>query len=74
MNRDQSDRPVYILLAGIVIDLIGFGVAIPVLPDLAKSPHASGCVLGSILATYAAMQVVFAPTWGGFRSPSAGVR
>lgn len=64
MNADRSRRPLYILLAVIVIDLIGFGVAIPVLPYLAKNQEASGWVLGLLLASYAAMQFVFAPIWG----------
>ncbi len=64
MSTDQSSRPLYVLLAVIVIDLIGFGVAIPVLPYLAKSQHEGGWVLGLLLASYAAMQFVFAPIWG----------
>ena len=61
----QTDRnPVFILLAVIVVDLIGFGVAIPVLPYLAKDQQASGAVLGLLLASYAAMQYFFAPIWG----------
>ncbi|MBW1886018.1 MAG: MFS transporter, partial [Deltaproteobacteria bacterium] len=64
MSPDRSKKPLYILLGVIVIDLIGFGVAIPVLPYLAKDQDASGVLLGLLLASYAAMQFVFAPIWG----------
>jgi len=64
MSTEPSRKPVYILLAVIVIDLIGFGIAIPVLPFLAKDQGANGAVVGLLLASYAAMQFLFAPVWG----------
>ena len=64
MSTQTNRNPVFILLAVIVIDLIGFGVAIPVLPYLAKDQQASGAVLGLLLASYAAMQYFFSPIWG----------
>lgn len=64
MSAEPTRKPVFVLLAVIVIDLIGFGVAIPVLPYLAKDQQASGAVLGLLLASYAAMQFFFAPLWG----------
>jgi DHA1 family tetracycline resistance protein-like MFS transporter len=64
MSPDRSNKSRYILLGVIVIDLIGFGIAIPVLPFLAKDQQASGIVYGLLLASYAAMQFVFAPVWG----------
>ena len=64
MSTESTRNPVFVLLAVIVIDLIGFGVAIPVLPYLAREQEASGAVLGLLLASYAAMQFYFAPKWG----------
>ena len=64
MSDRQTRKPLYVLLAVIAIDLIGFGVAIPVLPYLTKDQHPDGWVLGLLLASYAAMQFVFAPIWG----------
>ena len=64
MSARRTRNPLYVLLAVIAIDLIGFGVAIPVLPYLAKEQHQEGWVLGLLLACYAAMQFVFAPVWG----------
>jgi DHA1 family tetracycline resistance protein-like MFS transporter len=64
MSKPSSQKSLYILLGVIAIDLIGFGIAIPVLPYLAKEQAEGGFVLGMLLASYAAMQFVFAPIWG----------
>jgi DHA1 family tetracycline resistance protein-like MFS transporter len=64
LKTEASRKPLYILLGVIVIDLIGFGVAIPVLPYLAKEQQEGGLVLGLLMASYAAMQFLFAPVWG----------
>ncbi|MDA8017473.1 MAG: MFS transporter [Thermoanaerobaculia bacterium] len=52
------------LYAVVVIDLIGFGVVIPILPFYAESYGASATVLGLLLTSYAGMQFLFAPVWG----------
>ena len=52
------------LFSVVVIDLIGFGVVIPILPYLAGSFGASATVLGVLLTCYPAMQFLFAPVWG----------
>jgi MFS family permease len=46
------------------LDLIGFGIVIPILPFYAEKFGASATVLGLLLASYAAMQFLFAPFWG----------
>jgi DHA1 family tetracycline resistance protein-like MFS transporter len=61
-NRHQRMLPV--LFAVVIVDLIGFGIAIPILPYFADEFGASGIVLGSVLAIHAAMQFAFAPIWG----------
>jgi MFS transporter, DHA1 family, tetracycline resistance protein len=48
----------------IVIDLIGFGIVIPILPFYAESYGANATVLGLLLTSYALMQFLFAPLWG----------
>ncbi len=52
------------LFSIVVIDLIGFGIVIPVLPFYAESYGANATVLGALLTSYAAMQFLFAPIWG----------
>jgi multidrug resistance protein len=61
-NRSRSTLPV--LFSIIVIDLIGFGIVLPVLPFYADEYGASGLVLGVLFTSHAAMQALFAPIWG----------
>jgi len=60
--RSKSTLP--ILFSVIVIDLIGFGIVLPVLPFYADLYGASGLVLGVLFTCHAAMQAIFAPVWG----------
>lgn len=60
--RSKSTLPV--LFSIIVIDLIGFGIIIPVLPFYADAYGADGLVLGVLFTCHAAMQAIFAPRWG----------
>jgi MFS transporter, DHA1 family, tetracycline resistance protein len=53
-----------VLLGVVVVDLIGFGIVMPVLPYLADEYGASPFQLGLMLSAYAAAQFVFAPIWG----------
>ncbi|MBI4226872.1 MAG: MFS transporter [Candidatus Omnitrophica bacterium] len=53
------------LIFGVVfIDLIGFGIVIPILPLYAERFGASPLVIGLLLAIYSAMQCVCAPLLG----------
>ena len=60
--RNRSTLP--IVFSVIIVDLIGFGIVIPILPAYTKDLGASAAVLGILLATHAALQFVFAPVWG----------
>ena len=52
------------LFAVIIIDLIGFGIVVPILPYYAKSLDTSPTTLGFLLAAYPAFQFIFSPIWG----------
>lgn len=52
------------LFGVVIVDLIGFGIVMPVLPFYAKEFGASATVLGMLLMCHAAAQFVFAPFWG----------
>ncbi|MFH0945965.1 MAG: MFS transporter [Planctomycetota bacterium] len=52
------------LFSIIIIDLIGFGIVLPVLPFYASEYNASGLMLGFILGGYSGMQFIFSPVWG----------
>jgi MFS transporter, DHA1 family, tetracycline resistance protein len=55
---------VLVIFLTVFIDLIGFGIVLPMLPIYAKEFGASGLVLGVIIASFSAMQFLFAPVWG----------
>jgi len=60
----KTRSPLVIIFITIFIDLVGFGIVIPVLPLYAERYGASEATVGVLLATYSAMQFVFAPILG----------
>ena len=62
MTKRRS--PLVIIFITIFIDLVGFGIVIPVLPLYAEKYGASETTVGVLLAIYSAMQFVFAPILG----------
>jgi len=53
-----------VLFGVVVIDLVGFGIVMPILPFYADEHGASATALGAIFTVYAAAQFVCAPLWG----------
>jgi DHA1 family tetracycline resistance protein-like MFS transporter len=53
-----------VLFGVVIVDLIGFGIVMPVLPFYAKEYGASATVLGLLLMVHAAAQFLAAPLWG----------
>ncbi|MFP6654108.1 MAG: MFS transporter [Myxococcota bacterium] len=53
-----------VLFSVIVVDLIGFGIVVPILPFWSDHFGANGFVLGLLLASHAGMQFLFSPIWG----------
>jgi len=58
--------PLLVIFITVFIDLIGFGIVIPVLPYYAEGTHfgATPSQVGLLFASYSAMQLVFAPVLG----------
>ena len=48
----------------VFIDLIGFGIVLPLLPRYADKFGAGGFMIGLIIASFSVMQFFFAPAWG----------
>ena len=48
----------------VAVDLIGFGVVLPLLPLYAQRFHASAATVGAMFASFSLAQLVFAPIWG----------
>ena len=60
----EGRRALGVLFSIVVLDLVGFGIVVPVLPFLVDAFGASGTELGLLVAAYAGMQFVFGPIWG----------
>lgn len=56
--------PLGIVFTTVLIDLIGFGIVLPILPLWAEEFGASPVEIGVITASYAVMQFIFAPVLG----------
>ena len=53
-----------VIFLTVFIDLIGFGIVLPMLSLYSKEYGASGLLAGCIVASYSLMQFIFAPIWG----------
>jgi DHA1 family tetracycline resistance protein-like MFS transporter len=58
-------KPLLIIFVTVLIDLIGFGIVIPVLPYYIEGFGATPFQLGLLVASYSVMQFVFSPVFGG---------
>ncbi|MBX2972171.1 MAG: MFS transporter [Flavobacteriales bacterium] len=58
------DRRLLILFVTIFIDLMGFGIFIPVVPIYARELNASDALVGDTGALFSLMMFVFTPVWG----------
>ena len=72
-NRFQSDdsnvtKPrktgLLLVFVTVFIDLLGFGIVMPLLPRYGRHFDAEGLPLGLLMASFSAMQFLFAPIWG----------
>jgi MFS transporter, DHA1 family, tetracycline resistance protein len=48
----------------VAVDLIGFGVVLPLLPLYAERFHASAATVGALFASFSVAQLVLVPVWG----------
>jgi predicted MFS family arabinose efflux permease len=62
MSRLSS--PVSTVFLTVFIDLLGFGIVIPLLPLYAEKYNPGPLAFGLLMASYSAMQLVFAPVLG----------
>jgi MFS family permease len=53
-----------LIFVTVFIDLLGFGIVMPLLPRYARAFEAGPWVLGMLMASFSAMQFFFAPVWG----------
>jgi MFS family permease len=60
----MKKSPLVIIFVTVLLDLIGFGIILPMLPFYAKSYGATALHVGLLSTSYSLMQLVFAPVWG----------
>jgi DHA1 family tetracycline resistance protein-like MFS transporter len=60
----RARSPLFAVFLTVVIDLLGFGLILPLLPLYAKDYHASGLMVGLLFAAFSGMQFLCAPIWG----------
>lgn len=53
-----------VIFLTVLLDLVGFGMVIPILPIYARDNAAKGWEIGAILGIYSLMQFVCSPLWG----------
>ncbi len=56
--------PLAIIFITVFIDLVGFGIVLPLLPYYAESYGATALMVGLLSTSYSFMQFVFTPMWG----------
>ncbi len=61
----NNRRNLAILFFTLVVVMMGFGMIIPILPFYIIEFGAGGSAMGLLMATYAVMQFIFSPIWGG---------
>ena len=61
MRRKPSLLVVFLT---VFIDLVGFGIVVPLVPIYSRHYGAGGWLIGVIIASFSAMQFIFSPIWG----------
>lgn len=60
----MKDKRLIIIFLTVFIDLVGFGIIIPLNPYLARAFGATPLMVGILMSVYSLMQFVFSPIWG----------
>ncbi len=56
--------PLAIVFLTVFIDLLGFGIVLPLIPYYAEGYRASPFAIGLLMSSYSFMQFLFTPIWG----------
>ncbi len=60
----KKNPQLYIVYFTVFLDLLGFGILIPLLPYVAESYNVSKIEIGFLMASYSLAQFIFSPIWG----------
>lgn len=55
---------VLVVFLTVFIDLVGFGIVVPMVPVFSRHLGAEGVMIGVAIAAFSAMQFLFSPIWG----------
>ena len=66
MSQSPRKGSLLVIFLTVFVDLLGFGMVLPLLPIYAKrfSTDPSGLTLGALMSVFSVMQFIFAPVWG----------
>ncbi len=64
MGSKNNRRAIFVLFLTVFIDLLGFGIILPILPLYAEQFGAKPNEATLLIAIYSLMQFLFAPLWG----------
>jgi MFS transporter, DHA1 family, tetracycline resistance protein len=62
--RRLKRSPLAVLFMAVLVDMLGFGIVIPVLPFYALEMEATALQVTILIASFSAMQMVATPVWG----------
>jgi multidrug resistance protein len=62
--QGSKRSPLLIIFLTVFIDMVGFGIIIPILPLYAERFHASPVTIGWLMGIYSGMQIIFMPILG----------
>ena len=63
-SRSVPMSPLFVIFLTVFIDMVGFGIIIPVLPLYAEHFHATPIAIGWLTGIYSGMQIIFTPILG----------
>ncbi len=63
-SKPPSKKALGIIFMTVFIDLLGFGIVLPLLPQYGDFYKSNKWELGALMSAFSAMQFLFAPIWG----------
>src|ERR1043166_418291 len=63
-NGGKLRSPLLVIFLTMFIDLLGFGIVLPLSPYYAEHFGATAAAVGFLQASYSLSQFIFAPIWG----------
>jgi len=64
IHDPMMPSPTFLIFLTVFIDLIGFGIVLPLLPSYAAAFHVSDTAIGILVASFSLMQFLLAHWWG----------